>query len=247
MAVVTGASGGIGAAIAVELARLGADVLVGYLRAGPGAPGPDAVLAGVRACGRRGVALEADLRLAASAALLFDAAEQELGPVSLLVNNATGWSLQDTFSGADADRFGRPLVAVGAESFDAHVAVDARGGALLIAELARRLPRDGAGGRIVSISSGGPGGFPSEVSYGAAKAALEHLTMSAAAELAPLGVTANVVLPPITDTGWVTDAVRHAAAAAGQRVAEPAEVARVVGWLCTDAARLVTGNRIRLQ
>jgi len=247
VAIVTGANRGIGAAIAVELARLGAGVLVGYLRTGPDAPGPDAVLAEVRAQGRRAVALEADLRVAGTAALLFDTAEHELGPVSVLINNATGWSHQDTFSGADADRFGRPLVAVGAESFDANVAVDARAGALLMAELARRLPRHGTGGSIVSISSGGPAGFPAEVSYGAAKAALENLTMSAASELAPLGVTANVVLPPITDTGWVTDAVRRVAAEAGGRVADPADVARVVGWLCTAEARLVTGNRIRLR
>ena len=64
MAIVTGANRGIGAAIAVELARLGAGVLVGYLRTGPDAPGPDAVLAEVRAQGRRAVALEADLRVA---------------------------------------------------------------------------------------------------------------------------------------------------------------------------------------
>ena len=247
VAIVTGANSGIGTAIAVELARLGADVLAAYLRTGADAPGPDDVLAGVRAHSGRAVALEADLHHASSAALLFDTAERELGPVSVLVNNATGWSHQDTFSGRGVDGFGRPLEAVGAASFDANVAVDARAAALLMAELARRLPRDGTGGRIVSISSGGPGGFPSEVSYGAAKAALENLTMSAATELAPLGVTANVVLPPITDTGWVTDAVRRVAAEAGGRVAEPADVAQVVGWLCTDAARLVTGNRIRLR
>ena len=52
-------------------------------------------------------------------------------------------------------------------------------------------------------------GFPNEVSYGAAKAALENYTMAAAFELAPLGITANVVHPPVTDTGWVTDEVRR--------------------------------------
>jgi len=240
VAVVTGASGGIGTATAVELARLGADIVLSDVR-------PAVVEDAVRKQGGRVVVVDADLQREESAAAIFDAAERALGPVSVLVNNATGWSHQDTFSEARADRFGRALEPVGARSFDANMAVDARAGALLMAELARRLPRDGAGGRIVSISSGAPSGFPHEVSYGAAKAALENLTMSAAAELAPLGVTANVVIPPITDTGWVTDAVRASVAQAGQRVAEPIDVAAVVAWLCTDAAHLVSGNRIRLR
>jgi len=63
-------------------------------------------------------------------------------------------------------------------------------------------------GRIVGLTSGSPFGFPNEVSYGAAKAALENYTLSAATELARFGITANVVHPPITDTGWVTDGVR---------------------------------------
>ena len=120
----------------------------------------------------------------------------------------------------------------------------------MIAELASSVRRHRIGwGRIVSLTSGGPMGFPGEVSYGAAKAALENYTMSASIELAPEGVCANVVYPPVTDTGWVTDAVREFVAASHDHVhvAEPAEVAEVIGWLCTDAARLVTGNIVRLR
>ena len=67
--------------------------------------------------------------------------------------------------------------------------------------------------------------------------------MSAATELAPFGITANVVHPPVTDTGWVTDEVRAFVAASPEHhhVASPAEVAEVIAWLCSDAARLVTG------
>src|SRR5919202_1315308 len=87
--------------------------------------------------------------------------------------------------------------------------VDARGGALLIAEFARRhLERGAAWGRIIGLTSGGPLGFPEEVSYGAAKAALTNYHMSAAFELAEYGVTSNVLYPPVTDTGWVTQSVR---------------------------------------
>jgi 3-oxoacyl-[acyl-carrier protein] reductase len=63
-------------------------------------------------------------------------------------------------------------------------------------------------GRIVGPTSGGPTGFPTEVFYGAAKATLEN-TMSTAFELAPLGITANVVNPPVAETGWITDDVRQ--------------------------------------
>jgi NAD(P)-dependent dehydrogenase (short-subunit alcohol dehydrogenase family) len=81
---------------------------------------------------------------------------------------------------------------------------DAMAPALLIAEFARRhRARGGAWGRIVGLTSGGQHGFPDEVSYGAAKAAQENYTMSASVELAPYGVTANIVYPPVTDTGWV--------------------------------------------
>jgi len=73
--------------------------------------------------------------------------------------------------------------------------------------------------------------------------------MSASVELAPLGITANVVYPPVTDTGWVNDAVREAIADDPDlhHIAEPEEVAGVIAWLCTDGARLVTGNVIRLR
>jgi 3-oxoacyl-[acyl-carrier protein] reductase len=73
--------------------------------------------------------------------------------------------------------------------------------------------------------------------------------MSASIELASDGVTANVVYPPVTDTGWITEGVRAFVESSSDHVhiAEPAEVAEVVGWLCTDAAHLVTGNVVRLR
>ena len=197
--------------------------------------------------GSRGLAIEMDLTGPAAPALVFDEAERAFGPVSILVNNASGWR-QDTFSGEAQDPMSRPMEEVTEATFDANFGVDAKAGALLIAEFSHRHRRSGGTwGRIVGLSSGGSSRFPSEVSYGAAKAALENYTMSAASELARYGVTANIVHPPITDTGWVNDEVRRLADTQGARVAEPAEVAEVVGWLCTDAASLVTGNRIRLR
>jgi 3-oxoacyl-[acyl-carrier protein] reductase len=263
VALVTGANHGIGAAVAARLAQLGADVGVGYLRLDhpepdPGRPaayadqraqGAAATAAAVRAAGRRSHAVEADLADPGTAARLFAEVEAALGPVSILVHNASGWR-KDTFRPDVADRFGRSTEPVSAATFDAQFAVDARAGAQLIAELADRLRgRPRPWGRIVTLTSGGSMGFPGEVSYGAAKAALDNYTMAASIELAGLGVTANAVYPPVTDTGWVTDDVRRFVEASPDHVhvAEPAEVAEVVGWLCTDEARLLTGNVIRLR
>jgi 3-oxoacyl-[acyl-carrier protein] reductase len=262
VALVTGANHGIGAATARLLGSQGCDVLLSYWRVDdppdPGTPeaygkaraaNADAVVEAVVAAGARARAVEADLADGGTAAMLFDAAEAELGPVEILVNNASGWTA-DTFGAVGTDRLGRNLQRLSAETFDRVLAVDARGAALLIAEFARRHIERGADwGRIVGLTSGGPLGFPEEVSYGAAKAAQENLTMSAAFELADYGVTANVVHPPVTDTGWVTDAVRAGVERSREHVhvATPEEVAAVIGWLVSDDARLVTGNVIRLR
>jgi len=262
VALVTGANHGIGAATARLLAACGAAVVVSYLRIPePGdAAVPElyrrhraldaaAVLSAIEAEGGRAVALEADLADAGTPARLFNAAEEAFGAVDILINNATGW-VADTFSAVPAGRFGHSRLRVSAETIDQQFVVDARASALLIAEFARRhAARGAAWGRIIGLTSGGPTGFPNEVSYGAAKAALENYTMSAAFELAPLGITANVVHPPVTDTGWVTEDVRrHVDERADLiHIASPEDVAEVIAYLVSDGARLITANRIHLR
>jgi 3-oxoacyl-[acyl-carrier protein] reductase len=257
VALVTGANQGIGAAAARALAAHGVAVLMTYLRLDPaehaGEPLPadygraraataEEVAELIRDGGGAAEAVEADLADPAVPALLFDRAEAALGPVEILVNNASGW-LADTFLPAERDRFGRRLRPVDAAGHDRQFAVDARAPALLIAELARRHVRRGASwGRIIGLTSGGPGGFPEEVSYGAAKAAQENYTMSAAQELHRYGITANMVHPPVTDTGWVTPALREQA-----RVAQPEEVAEVIVLLASHQARHITGQVVRMS
>jgi 3-oxoacyl-[acyl-carrier protein] reductase len=262
VALVTGANHGIGAATARLLAGRGAAVLLSYWRLDdppdPGTPSryrearashAAAVVESIVASGGRAVAVEADLADETAAATLFDAAETAFGPVEILVNNASGWTA-DTFRELRSDRLGRNIRRLSAETFDRVFAIDARGAALLIAEFARRhVARGARWGRIVGLTSGGPLGFPEEVSYGAAKAAQENLTLSAAFELAEHGVTANAVHPPVTDTGWVTDVVRTGVAESPEHVhvASPEEVAEVIVWLASGKARLVTANVIRLR
>lgn len=262
VAVVTGANHGIGAATARRLAACGASVLISYLRiqdvADPGIPDTyrrnrdrdaEHVVDAIVDAGGRAVAVEANLADARTPEMLFDVAEETFGPVGILVNNATGW-VADTFAADTTDRLGRDLRRVSAETIDQQFAVDARATALLISEFGLRHDRHGLSwGRIIGLTSGGPLGFPQEVSYGAAKAALENFTMSAALELAPRGITANVVYPPVTDTGWVTDQVRQAVEDSNQliHVAQPDEVADVITFLASDHARLVTGNIIHLR
>ena len=240
----------------------GARVCVSYLRVddAPDAGVPEAYRAARRrdagalvdelvAAGGVVVAVEADLGVATQIPALFDRAEAALGPVDILVNNATGW-IPDTFRPKPLDRLGRASRRVSTATIDQQFAVDARGGALLIAEFARRLmARHARWGRIVSLTSGGPLGFPEEASYGAAKAALVNFTMTAALELAEHGVTANAVYPPVTDTGWITPAVREFVAASPEHfhVADPEEVANVIAWLVSDHARLITANVIQLR
>ena len=263
VAIVTGANHGIGAATAERFAADGIAVVIAYLRgrvtSDPATPeryqenrmrSGDEVARRVVDHGARAIAIEADLLDSSTPAMLFERAEAELGPVDIVINNASGWMSGDTFAPGAPDSAGRVTPDVTAELFDRTFGVDARAGALMIAEFARRLiARHGEWGRIVGLTSGGPNGFPSEVTYGAAKMALENYTMAAATELGRRGVTANMIHPPITDSGWVNDGIREFAATSSEHfhVAEPAEVANVIAWLCSDEARMVTGNVIRMR
>jgi 3-oxoacyl-[acyl-carrier protein] reductase len=262
VALVTGGNHGIGAAAARALAARRARVVISYLRltdaVDPGIPDEyrrnrageaEPVLRAIREHGGDAVAIEADLADRATPARLFDFAESEFGPVDILINNASAW-LADTFVPSTPDRLGRNTTRVSADTFDRQFAVDARASAAVIAEFAsRHAARHATWGRIIGLTSGGPNGFPGEVSYGAAKAALENYTMSAAFELASLGITANIVHPPVTDTGWITDDVRRHVAGRPDliHIAEPSEVAAIIAFLASDESRLITGNVIHLR
>ncbi|GAA2855796.1 SDR family NAD(P)-dependent oxidoreductase [Nonomuraea rubra] len=261
VALITGANHGIGAATATALAAEGAAVFLTYKRLAPlnepaypdtydrvRAGTADDVVQRIREAGGTAQAAEADLSDPETPERLFDLAEKAFGPVEILVNNASGW-LSDTFTPTERDAFGRPLRIVDVQTHDRQFAVDARAPALLISEFARRhVARGATWGRIIGLTSGGSDGFPTEVSYGAAKAAQENYTMSAAHELGRYGITANMVYPPVTDTGWINDEVARAVAGSAvlKEIAQPEDVAEVITFLASHQGRRVTGQTLRM-
>jgi 3-oxoacyl-[acyl-carrier protein] reductase len=210
----------------------------------------DEIVAEIRADGGRAASWEADLADPAAAGLLFDRAEAALGPVEVLVNNAAHCQ-QDTLLPAavlspDARAVdGFSMRALTVAGFDRHIAVNARAPALLIAEFARRqITRVAGWGRIVNVSTAGARGFPTEVSYGVSKYALESLSRAAAHELGPYGITVNVVsLGPI-QTGWISPELEAEIAAKTplRRVGLPDDVADVIVFLASEQARWITGQ-----
>jgi 3-oxoacyl-[acyl-carrier protein] reductase len=265
VALVTGANQGIGAATARALAAQGVAVFLTYLRLGAADPGvqatglaaysaaraqtADAVVEAIRQEGGRASAWEIDLADPAAAPALLDRAEAELGPVEILINNADAW-VGDTFLPDAADRFGRTLARVSAGTYDHSFLINSRAPALLMAEFARRhIARGATWGRIVSLTTGGSAGFPEEVSYGASKNALESYTMAAAWELGRYGITANVLCPPATDTGWLTPEAAAAIAGEGPlyHVGQPEHVAEVVVFLVSRQAAYITGQKVTLR
>lgn len=126
-----------------------------------------------------------------------------------------------------------------AESFDLHVAVNARASLLLTAAFARQVPA--GGGAIVALTSDATTG---NLPYGASKGALDRIIISAAREFGPLGISANVLNPGPIDTGWMTDDIRESLTGMqpSGRLGQPADVAAVVAFLVSPAGRWVSGQ-----
>ncbi|GEA79624.1 SDR family oxidoreductase [Cellulomonas uda] len=129
-----------------------------------------------------------------------------------------------------------------AESFDLHVAVNARASLLLIAAFARQAPDDG--GVVVALTSDHTTG---NLPYGASKGALDRIVISAARELGPRGISANVLNPGPVDTGWMDDETRAALTAAHPlgRLGTPTDIAAVVAFLLSPEGRWVSGQLLQ--
>ncbi|PZA13226.1 oxidoreductase [Rhodopseudomonas palustris] len=230
-ALVTGASRGIGAGIAVELAAKGADVVITYERSAERAA---EVVRAIEGNGRRGFAIQANSADPAALKSAVDEAAVKLGGLDILVNNA------------GIGHVG-PITELGLADLDALLNVNVR--AVVLASQAA-IPHLREGGRIISIGStlAERVPFAGSTVYAMTKSALHAFTRGLSRELGPHGVTVNLVQPGSIDTdmnpanGEQADQLR--ALTALGRYGKPEEIAAVVAFLASPAAGLITGAMI---
>jgi 3-oxoacyl-[acyl-carrier protein] reductase len=231
VAIVTGASRGIGAAIARRLAREGAVVIVGYSR---NLEAAQKVVAEIERSGGEAEAIQADVADLEQVKRLFAETMRSSGRLDILVNNA------------GVAEF-RPLEAVDATHYAHQFDVNVRG--LLFATQEAALRFGSSGGCIVNITSGAAKTAPPGTSvYSATKAAVEAMTISHAAELGPRNIRVNAVAPGITETDMlqanIPSAVQQAMiqTTALRRLGTPEDIADVVAFLTSHEARWITGQ-----
>ena len=233
VALVTGASRGIGQAIAERLARDGYTLIVNY--SGDAAPA-EALVRKIQQAGGQALAAKADISDAASVRRMFDAAESAFGGIDVLVNNAGIMQLANI---ADTDD----------DSFDRQIAVNLKGTFNTLREAAKRLRN---GGRIVNFSTSVVGLLmPTYGVYAATKAAVETMTSILAKELRGRNITVNAVAPGPTATdlflkGKPQEVVeRMAKMAPLERLGQPGDIADVVAFLAGPDASWVNGQTLR--
>ncbi|TPJ13339.1 SDR family oxidoreductase [Mesorhizobium sp. B2-7-3] len=232
-AIVTGASKGIGAAIARRLARDGIAVVVNYAR---GQAEAEALVRAIEADGGKAIAVQADIAVPAGIASLFDAGEKAFGGIDILVNNAGIMKLSPIAQADDA-------------FFDTQVAINLGGVFRGMREGAKRI-RDG--GRIVNFSSSVVGLHqPGYGVYAATKAAVEAMTHILAKELGARGITVNAVAPGPVETALFTDGKSAAQIEATAkmiplgRLGQPDDIAGVVSFLAGPDSAWVNGQIMR--
>lgn len=231
VALVTGGSRGIGAAVALRLAEDGADVALTYQQ---NADRAAQVVEQIKAAGRRALAVRADNADAAALNAVVDDVASEFGRLDILVNNAGVYLVA-------------PIEDLGLGEFDQTVAVNVRAPFVAAKAAARHMVN---GGRIINIGSNMAqrAAFPGHSLYSMSKTALIGLTKGLGRDLGPRGITVNLIHPGPTDTdsnpadGPYADTVRGFTAL-GQ-YGEPADIAAAVAFLAREDSRYVTGATI---
>lgn len=241
-ALVTGSGRGIGRAIALRLASAGADVVINFVRNKESA---ENTAAAVRQMGRRALVVKANVGNLDHVTRLFDEIEREFGRMDILVHNA-------------ASGFNKPLLDQRERSWEWTININARS-LLFESQRAVSLMAQSGGGSIVALSSlGASRVLPDYGIVGVSKAAIEALVRYLAVELAPKNITVNAVAPGVVQTEALekfaafraaqdegTDVFQEIAnATPAGRLCTVAEVAEVVAFLCSPAAKMICGQTI---
>ena len=229
-AIVTGGSRGIGRAICVELARLGANIVFSY--AGNAAAAEETVKL-VEEAGATARAIQGDVTSADSAKELVEAAK-EFGGVDILVNNA----------GITRDKLAARM---SEEDFDAVIATNLKGAFLMTKAVLRPMMRAKSGAIVNMASVVGIMGNAGQANYAASKAGLIGMTKSVAREVASVGIRVNAVAPGYIETDMTAampEAAQQAMCSAipAARPGKPEDVARAVAFLASDDAAYITGQ-----
>lgn len=233
-ALVTGGSRGIGAAVAKRLAAEGADVAITYVN---GAEKAEAIVAEIKAGGRRAIAIKADNRDADAVERSVKEAAEALGRLDILVNSAGIWRAE-------------PVDSLSLADFDESIEVNLR--APFVASKAAAALM-GEGGSIISISSNLADRItdPGLTAYSASKAGLVGLTKALARDLGARGITANIVNPGSTNTDMNPADGPHAEhqrqKMATPRFGDASEIASLVAWLAGPESRFVTGSAFTID
>ena len=232
VALVTGASGGIGGAVAKRLAEAGASVAAHY---NTNEQGARETADAIKAAGGECLVTGGDAADPKQAARIADEVADRFGRIDILINNAG--TLQNLVFGS-----------VTPENFDEQFHNNVLSGIIMMQEAVRHFPAEG--GRVVNVSTNlSYGPMEGATVYSAAKAAIITLTQGFARELGKKGITVNAVAPGATDTSmlsWITDEMRQGIAQATPlgRMGQPDDVADVIVFLASPASRWVTGRTL---
>jgi glucose 1-dehydrogenase/3-oxoacyl-[acyl-carrier protein] reductase len=239
VALITGASRGIGRGIAEVFAEEGADVAVNYVASAKAA---EDVAAWVRGQGRRAVTAKADVANRAEVEAMFDQVSKELGPIDILVNNAGIETIV-------------PFLDLTDEQWTRLVDVNLRGEWLCAQVFCRRVVAEGRQGNIVNIGSVQAGKvLPGRTHYAPTKLGLEALTRNMSAEMTPLGIRVNCVHPGLIDTDMTAWVMKRADILPGilaqislGRAGEPREIGKGVAFFASEEASYLTGQSIHVD